>query len=248
MPQENTQQNDTPLHVAHPDLRIKPVTSAIPPPSPGVESNKLAQTTVQGLEQARAHQKDAGLAAAHSDLRIVPTEKSSPSLWERAKDFVSMPSDQYAKKYAAQDDKVSRVVQNIADHFIPLNKEVREFAQNTEAGKQAEQFAGSQLAHSENLVSAGGIDSPESGFHGALPEIIHVAPEKVIDSGVVGGKLDSAIVKDYRAMIRNGDEIPPATITFDKNGNVTAFDGRHRSAAYFQEKAKTMPVKVIRKP
>jgi len=248
MPQQENipQQNDTPLHVAQADLRIRP-TDTIPPPS-SVDSTQLAKSTVQSLAQAQAHEKDAGLAAKHTDLRIVPTEESSPSLWERAKDFVSMPSDQYNKKYAAQDERVSQVVQNIADHFIPLNKEVREFAQNTEAGKQAEQFAGEQLAHPENLVSAGGIDSPESGFRGALPEIIHVAPQKVIDSGIAGGKLDSSIVKDYRAKIRNGEEIQPATITFDKNGNVTTFDGRHRSAAYFQEKKPTMPVKVIRKP
>jgi ribosomal protein S18 acetylase RimI-like enzyme len=111
-------------------------------------------------------------------LVAAPPAKPAPvvpphTILDRIHDFSTMPSDQYDKKYAADDKAVTDTVNGIIQHIVPFAKEANtldEGLKKTKLGKQLIDFANDQLAHPEQLAMGGefgGETVPEDVMKGA---------------------------------------------------------------------------------
>ena len=76
-------------------------------------------------------------------------------------------------------------------------------------------------------------------------ELVHVAPKDFIDK-VNKGPIHADTVNHYREQIRSGQDVGPASITYDSNGNIVDANGRHRALAHMQEGTERMPVEIHR--
>ena len=76
-------------------------------------------------------------------------------------------------------------------------------------------------------------------------ETVQIPPKDFIDK-VSRGKIDSKTVMAKRQQIRSGEQLEPAKIFYDKEGNVVGADGRHRALAHMQEATPRMPVEIHR--
>src|SRR5713101_6170972 len=112
-------------------------------------------------------------------VEVKPTAQSAPaapehSFWQRVKDFNSMRSDDYLKKYAADDQRIHDTVQKVVHAIIPLSAEMDQAGQileKTKAGGQVKEFAQEQLAHPEQFAMGGefgGVEGPAGEFSSVL--------------------------------------------------------------------------------
>lgn len=65
-------------------------------------------------------------------------------------------------------------------------------------------------------------------------ENIRVNPE-VFSEKAGPGPINVDAVNEYRQQLQAGQELPPAKIAYDKEGNLISADGRHRAMAHMQE-------------
>ena len=102
---------------------------------------------------------------------VIPDMRAAPhTLSERVGDFFNMPSNQYDKKYAADDDETSKKIDGVLNHLIPFHKEMeglQKSIEGTKAGKQVSELVHDQLAHPEGLAM-GGVEGPEGEIKGAI--------------------------------------------------------------------------------
>ena len=150
------------------------------------------------------------------------------SIWQRIKDFHSLPGDQYDKKYAADDQATQDKVTRIAEHIIPgLSEADRAQAvlDKTKAGQKVSQFVADQVAHPEQFAMGGefgGEAVPEAAIEGAGKAAARVAeagksalaageediaaavaakaPEGSTEAGKVSRKAKSAPIKQNAAV------------------------------------------------
>lgn len=108
-------------------------------------------------------------------------------VWQRVKDFMEMPDEQYQKKYAADDKAIQDKVNTVVSHVVPAFKEATQAQpeiEKTKVGKQLGEAVRGQLAHPEQLVMTGELGGPEGeealgAVKGAAKEVVKKA-ENVI--------------------------------------------------------------------
>src|SRR4029077_10373389 len=64
-------------------------------------------------------------------------------------------------------------------------------------------------------------------------ELVHVAPKDFI-AKTNEGPVHTNTVNHYRERIRAGEDVGPASITYDSGGNIIGANGRHRALAHMQ--------------
>lgn len=76
-------------------------------------------------------------------------------------------------------------------------------------------------------------------------ELVHVAPKDFI-AKTNEGPVHTDTVNHYRQQIRSSEDVGPASISYDADGNIVGANGRHRALAHMQEGTERMPVEIHR--
>jgi len=122
------------------------------------------------------------LSPAYGDTGklVAPAPATNPApedhpLMGRVHDFLHMRSDEYDKKYAADDKAVQDKINKVAGAVIPFYKEALaaqpaadKAVDSTKIGRQVKQFVSDQLAHPEQLAMGSEFGGEESAAEGAI--------------------------------------------------------------------------------
>lgn len=153
-----------------------------------------------GLSVSQLQPFDFSSIKGHQQVKpaAVAQQPEEHPVWQRVKDFNSMRSDDYLKKYAADDAATHEKIQNFVHKVIPFSKEADELQaeiEKTKIGKQAGEFVTEQLQHPEQFVASG-----EFGALGAVESE---------GAGAVRGALEKGAKSLKKAF--NFDSIPAHT-------------------------------------
>jgi hypothetical protein len=125
-----------------------------------------------------------------------------------------MPSDQYDKKYAADDQAISDKVHHVLSYVVPGYKEAlaaQPEIEKTKAGKQASQFVQEQLAHPEQMA-IGGVEGESTGlnFDGIIGHMLEKpTPEATVAVGGTGAASSEELAR------------PDVFVKYSKSGEPT---------------------------